>query len=85
MITAMYKVKAPIHSTVGGSAMKDRIITREETDLNLIDEFSSFGLRLGGICCAVIGIWAFTCLAAALFKFGSAEVLRGYITAVTGM
>ena len=64
--------------------MKTPTITKEETGLDLAGETTQFCLRTGSVICALIGVWAFTCLAAAIVKFGPLEVIRGYFTAVTG-
>lgn len=65
--------------------MKSQIITKEKIDLDLTDECSSFGVRIGGLACALIGLWGVACLLSALVGSGPAEMIRGYITAVTGI
>lgn len=65
--------------------MKSQIITKEKTDLDVSDECSRFGLRIGGLVCALIGLWGVACLLFALVSAGPMEMIRGYITAVTGM
>lgn len=65
--------------------MKDQIITSDRIETDLLDEISHFGFRFGSIACALIGIWAFTCLASALIQSSPSGILHGYITAITGM
>lgn len=65
--------------------MKTQIITKEKTDLNLVDETASFTIRLGAVVCGLIGIWSVACLISALVSVGPAGMIRGYITAITGM
>ncbi len=64
--------------------MKSPIITREETDIDLAQEATTFCLKAGTVVCGLIGIWALTCLTVALVKFGPMQMIRGYITAITG-
>lgn len=64
--------------------MKSPIIIKNKVHVDIADEIMRFALRVGTVFCALIGVWAFSCLAAALIRFGPSEVARGYITAITG-
>jgi len=37
------------------------------------------------VLCALIGIWGVTCIVAALTNVGPLKMVRGYITAITGL
>jgi hypothetical protein len=65
--------------------MKSSIITKEKIKLDAADEILVLGLRTGAVICALIGTWAFCSLVAALINAGPLTMLRGYITAITGM
>ncbi len=65
--------------------MKAPIITNEKIETNVTDEVMTLGFKLGIALCSVIGIWAFSCLLAGLIKFGAANMVNGYITAITGL
>ena len=65
--------------------MKSQILTKEQTELDITNECSNFGLRIGTAVCAIIGFWAFACLLSALVSAGPMNMVRGYITAITGM
>lgn len=65
--------------------MKAPIISKEKVQLNFSDEIEEFSFKVGIAVCSLIGIWAASCLIAALVKFGPTEVVKGYITAVTGV
>ena len=65
--------------------MKSSIITKENIKIDAADEILVLGLRTGAVICALIGTWALCTLAAALVNTGLLTMLRGYITAITGM
>lgn len=65
--------------------MKTQITTTENNDLNITEECSNFTVRLGVIACAFIGIWGLACFLGALFSAGPVAMIRGYITAITGV
>lgn len=65
--------------------MKSPVITKEKVNINTTDEVLYFGLRAGAVVCAVVGLWALSCLASAVFHAGPLAVIRGYITAITGV
>jgi hypothetical protein len=60
------------------------IITRENIQVNVADEVMRFSLKVGTVLGALIGIWAVSCLVAALISVGPLQMARGYITAITG-
>lgn len=64
--------------------MKSPIITRERVDENISSEVMAFGFKVGVTGCAMIGIWAVCCMLAALVSAGPVQMVRGYITAITG-
>jgi len=65
--------------------MKAPIITNEKVETEITTEVMTFSLKLGVILCGLIGFWAASCLLAGLTRFGALEMLRGYITAITGV
>ena len=65
--------------------MKSSIITKENIKIDAADEILVLGLRTGAVICALIGTWALCTLVAALVNTGPVTMLRGYITAITGM
>lgn len=65
--------------------MKAPIITNEKIETNVTDEVMSLGYKLGIALCSVIGVWAVSCLLAGVVKFGAASLVKGYITAITGL
>lgn len=64
--------------------MKSSIITKEKIHVDIADEVMGFAFSLGKVFCALIGAWAVACLVAGLISFGPLQMLRGYITAITG-
>lgn len=65
-------------------AMKSPIITREKIQVDTSDEVMRFTLKVGTVLSALIGIWAVSCLVGALISAGPLQVVKGYITAITG-
>jgi len=65
-------------------AMKSSIITKDKVQIDYADEVMRFTFKVGTVACALVGIWAFTCLMAGLMDVGPMELVRGYISAVTG-
>ncbi len=64
--------------------MKSPIITREKIQVNIAEEITSFAYKAGTILGAVVGVWAISCLVSALIRIGPVELVKGYITAITG-
>jgi len=64
--------------------MKSPIITRERIQVDIADEFMRFTLKVGTVLGSLIGIWAVSCLIAGLIHVGPLQMMRGYITAITG-
>ncbi|TKB08341.1 hypothetical protein [Desulforhopalus sp. IMCC35007] len=65
--------------------MKSSIITKEKVHIDTTDEIMILGLRTGAVICALIGVWALCSLAAAVIQTGPLAMLRGYLTAITGI
>ena len=65
--------------------MKSSIITKEKVRINAADEILVLGLKTGAVICALIGAWALCSLAAAVIHAGPLTMLRGYISAITGI
>jgi len=64
--------------------MNSPIITREKVQIDIGDEVMRFALKVGSVFGALIGIWAVSCLVAGLINAGPLQMVRGYITAITG-
>ncbi|WP_457576101.1 hypothetical protein [Desulfomarina sp.] len=65
--------------------MKSIITTSEKTTVNISDEIMGFSLKVGAVIGTVIGIWAMACLVAGLINSGPTGLVKGYITAITGI
>ena len=65
--------------------MNTPIITKEKIQVNLADEVMSFTIKAGIATCALIGIWGISCIVSAMVSAGPMAMLRGYITAITGI
>ncbi len=64
--------------------MKSKTAINENITLDVTEEIMGFGLKIGGVLSALIGIWGLTCLIAGLVNFGPVEMIKGYFTAITG-
>lgn len=58
---------------------------RENSNIDINNEIMGFGLKVGAVLAALVGIWGLTCLVAGLVNAGAGGMLRGYITALTGL
>ena len=65
--------------------MKAPSLIKERTDVDFADEITRFSLKVGTVICAMIGIWAAACLFVGLAGPGPVEMVKGYITALTGL
>jgi len=65
--------------------MKSPTISKEKVQVDINEEVMGFAFTLGVVFCALIGLWAMVCVVAGLISFGPLQMLRGYITAVTGI
>ncbi len=65
--------------------MKNPIITREKIHVDMAEEVVGFAFTLSKVFCVLIGIWAVACLVAGLVNFGPLQMVKGYITAITGL
>jgi len=64
--------------------METPIISNEKVQVDLTDEILGFSRKAGSVVCALIGVWAVSCLLAGIIRFGVVEMVQGYLTAVTG-
>ena len=64
--------------------MNSPIITKDKIQVDFVDEALHFSLKVGTVFCAMIGIWAVSCLVAGLIHFGPVQMVREYVTAITG-
>jgi len=64
--------------------MKSPIITRENVQVDINNEVMGFAFKVGTVLCALIGIWAVSCLVSGLASVGPLQMVKGYITAITG-
>jgi len=65
--------------------MKSIITTNEKTAVDISDEIMGFSLKVGAVLGSLIGVWALACLLAGLVNAGPGGLIRGYITAITGV
>ena len=65
--------------------MTAHTITRKEVKEDVGHEASKFGLNVGLAMAAMIGIWGAACLIGGLTGNGFGGMLRGYLTAITGV
>ena len=65
--------------------MTANTITRTEAKTDLGSEASKFGVSVVFGMSALIGIWGAACMISGLASNGVGGMLRGYITAVTGL
>ena len=65
--------------------MTANTITRTEAKTDVSLEASKFGVSVVMGMSALIGIWGVACLIGGLASNGVGGMLRGYITAVTGL
>jgi hypothetical protein len=65
--------------------MKSIITTNEKTAVNVSDEIMGFSLKVGAVIGGLIGVWALACLLAGLAGAGPGGLIRGYMTAITGI
>jgi hypothetical protein len=64
--------------------MKNLIVTREKIQVNIADEVVRFMFKVGIVLTALIGIGGVSCLIAGLTSVGPLQLVKGYITAITG-
>jgi hypothetical protein len=73
------------HHSLKEDTMKAPSIVKERIQVDLADEGIKFTFRIGAVICGLIGIWAVTCLLAGLIGFGPVAMVKGYISAITGL
>jgi hypothetical protein len=66
------------------NTMKSPTIIREKIQVDVADETMKFAVKVGKAVGALIGIWAVSCLVSAVINFGPLQMVKGYITAITG-
>ena len=64
--------------------MKTPMITKERIDVDISSELLDFSLKCGAVLSALIGIWAVSCLVAGMNSVGGLNMVKGYLTAITG-
>lgn len=65
--------------------MTARIVTKDEAQTDIAEESSKFTTGVIIVVSALIGIWGFACLIGGLTASGPAGLMKGYISALTGM
>ena len=65
--------------------MTANTITKTEAKTDISNEASKFGVSVVFGMSALIGIWGAACMISGLASNGVGGMLRGYITAVTGL
>jgi len=65
--------------------MNTYTITKTETTTDAGYEASKFGLKVAMGMAALVGIWGLACLIGGLATNGVGGMLRGYLTAITGV
>ena len=64
--------------------MRATATAKTETRTDVGYEVSRFTLGVGIAMASLIGIWGFACMIGGLATSGTGELLRGFLTAVTG-
>ena len=64
--------------------MRTTATAKTETRTDVGYEVSRFTLGVGIAMASLIGIWGFACMIGGLATSGTGELLRGFLTAVTG-
>lgn len=65
--------------------MKSNALTNTGTQVNITHEVSKFALTVGIATAALIGLWACACMISVLATNGLSGVVKGLITAVSGV
>ena len=65
--------------------MKTILETSRRTETDLEHEVSSFVFNITAVSAILIGLWALVCLISGFVVHGPLGMLKGYISAVTGM
>ncbi len=88
ILTAMVKgteSSMPMGPSTHPQKARDRNTTRTETRTEAGYEASKFGVSVVMGMSALIGIWGLACMIGGLASNGVGGMLKGYISAVTGM
>lgn len=64
--------------------MKATTTAKTETRTDVGYEVSRFTLGIGIALAALVGMWGFACMIGGLATCGMGELLRGFLTAITG-
>ncbi len=65
--------------------MKTMIETRTKTETDLQHEVSGFMFTVVSTSAVILGIWGIACLIGGLISSGFIGMIKGYVTAITGM
>ena len=65
--------------------MKTIVDTTKTTEVEVTHDVLSVLMTLLSVSAALIGIWAAACFVGAIINHGLMSVIRGYVTAVTGL
>jgi hypothetical protein len=65
--------------------MTAKVINRVESEIDVGQETAKFTLNAFGVVSVLIGIWGTACLIGGLASSGAGGLLRGYISALTGI
>ena len=60
-------------------------IARTETEIDFAQETGQYTVKAIGVLSALIGAWGISCLIGGLASCGAIDLVKGYITALTGM
>jgi hypothetical protein len=65
--------------------MRTNTLTSGETNINTGYETSKFAMATGITMADLLGIWACACMLSAVLSGGIGSVIKGFLTAVTGV
>jgi hypothetical protein len=74
-----------ITSNIKENIMRTNTLVNKETQTNIGYETSIFALGTGLIMALLVGLWASACMINALLSYGIGDVVKGFITAITGI
>lgn len=65
--------------------MKTIVTTTSHTETDVTQEVSGFLFAIVSASALIMGIWGAACLVSGLIDGGLMSLLKGYVTAITGM
>jgi len=65
--------------------MTAQTTTRTEAKVDLAQETGQYTVKAIGVLSALIGVWGMACLIGGLSNSGVTGLLKGYVSALTGM